>query len=89
MHGFRDFDKLGLCPIFQDGFELGRYGVLACRHIMHLDCRVLSRRMGMVFRHLTAYRSAPFATLGFGGLYAFVCDRVVPLWAKIIWFKVV
>ena len=22
-------------------FELGRYGVLACGHIMHLDCRVL------------------------------------------------
>ena len=40
VRGFRDLDKMGLCPICQDGFELGRYGVLACGHIMHLDCRV-------------------------------------------------
>ena len=33
-------DKMGLCPICQDGFDLGGYGVLACSHIMHLDCRV-------------------------------------------------
>ena len=41
VRGFQDFDEMRLCPICQDGFELGRYGVLACRHIMHLDCRVL------------------------------------------------
>ena len=41
VRGFRDPDKIGLFPIFQDGFEFGRYGVLACRHIMHLDCRAL------------------------------------------------
>jgi hypothetical protein len=29
------------------------------------------------------------ATLSFGGLYAFVCDLLVPLWAKIIWCRVV
>ena len=40
VHGFRDLDKMGLCLICQDGFELGRYGVLACGHIMHLDCRM-------------------------------------------------
>ncbi len=39
--GFQEFDKMGLCLICQYGFELERYGVLACRHIMHLDCRVL------------------------------------------------
>ena len=33
--------KMGLCPICQDGFnlDLGGYGVLACRHFMHLDCQ--------------------------------------------------
>ena len=40
VRGFWDFDKMGLCPICQDGFELGRYGVLVCGHIMHLDCWV-------------------------------------------------
>ena len=40
VHGFRDFDKMGLCQICQDVFELGRDGVLACGHIMHLDCQV-------------------------------------------------
>ena len=40
VRGFRDLDKMGLCPICQDGFELGRYGVLVCGYIMHLDCRV-------------------------------------------------
>ena len=42
VRGFQDFDEMGLCPIFQDGFEFGRYGVLACGHIMHLDCWVLN-----------------------------------------------
>ena len=41
VRGFQNFDEMGLCPICQDGFELGRYGVLACGHIMHLDCWVL------------------------------------------------
>ena len=45
--------------------------------------------MNVVVRNLTAYQSAPFATLGFGGLYAFVCDPVLPLRAKIIWYRVV
>jgi len=40
VRGFQDFDKMVLCPICQDGFESGRYGVLACGHIMHQDCRV-------------------------------------------------
>ena len=40
VRGFRNLDKMGLCPIFQDGFELGRYGVLVRGYIMHLDCRV-------------------------------------------------
>ena len=36
----REFhNKMGLCPIYQEGFDLGGYGVLACSHIMHLDCR--------------------------------------------------
>ena len=38
--GFRDLDKMGMCLIFQDGFKLGRYGVLVCGSIMHLDFRV-------------------------------------------------
>ena len=41
VRGFWDLDKMEVCPDFQDGFELGGYGVLACGHIMHLDCRVL------------------------------------------------
>jgi hypothetical protein len=32
--------EMGLCPICQEGYELGGYGVLACSHIMHLDCRM-------------------------------------------------
>ena len=42
VRGFQDLNKMVLCPICQDGFELGRYGALACRcwHIMHLDCWV-------------------------------------------------
>ena len=40
VRGFRNLNKMGLCPICQDGFELVRYGVLACSYIMHLDCRV-------------------------------------------------
>ena len=40
VRGFRDLDKMEVCLVCQDGFELGRYGVLACGHIMHLDCRV-------------------------------------------------
>ena len=40
VRGFRDLNKMGLCPIFQDGFELGRYGVLVRSYIMHLDCRL-------------------------------------------------
>jgi hypothetical protein len=33
-----DPDGLGLCPICQDGYELGGYGVLCCGHVMHLHC---------------------------------------------------
>ena len=40
VHGFRDLDEMELCPICQDGFRLGRYGVLVCGYIMHLDYRV-------------------------------------------------
>ena len=35
VRGFCDLDKMGLCLIFQDGFELGRYGVLVRGYIMH------------------------------------------------------
>jgi hypothetical protein len=35
-----DPEVLGLCPICQDGYELGGYGVLLCGHIMHLHCRL-------------------------------------------------
>jgi hypothetical protein len=31
---------MGLCPICQDGFELGGYGVLRWGHVMHLHCRL-------------------------------------------------
>ena len=41
VRGFRDLDEIGLCPIFQDGYKLGGYGVFAFSHIMHLDCWVL------------------------------------------------
>jgi hypothetical protein len=40
------------------------------------------RRMSVV-GHLTAYRSVRFVELSFGGLFAFVCDWVVPLLAKV------
>ena len=40
VRGFLNLDKLGLCPIFQDGFEFGRYGVLVRGYITHLDCQV-------------------------------------------------
>ena len=36
VRGFQD--KMGLCPICQEGYDLGGYGVLACSHIMHLNC---------------------------------------------------
>ena len=29
--------KMGLCPICQEGFDLGGYDVIACSLIMHLD----------------------------------------------------
>ena len=32
--------RMGLCPICQDGYELGGYGVLHCGHIMLLQCRL-------------------------------------------------
>ena len=67
VRGFRDFDEMGLCPICQDGFEFGRYGVLACGHIMHIDFWVLYEAYERGRRHLTAYQSVPFAMLGFGG----------------------
>ena len=35
-----DPEGLGLCPICQEGYELGGYGVLLCGHIMHLHCRL-------------------------------------------------
>ena len=35
-----DPDGLGLCPICQNGYELGGYGVLLCGHVMHLHCRL-------------------------------------------------
>ena len=35
-----DPDGLGLCPICQDGYELGGYGVIFCGHVMHLLCRL-------------------------------------------------
>ena len=33
-------NEMGLCPICQEVFDLGGYGVLACSHIMHLDCQI-------------------------------------------------
>jgi hypothetical protein len=35
-----DPDGMGCCPICQEGFELGGYGVLLCGHIMHRHCRL-------------------------------------------------
>ena len=32
--------EMRLCPIFQEGYESGGYGVLACSHITHLDCQM-------------------------------------------------
>ena len=86
VRGFCDLDKMGLCPTFQDGFELGRCGVLMHGYIMHLDCQVSYEAYE---RGRQAHQSAPFAALGFGCLYAIVCDPVMPLWAKIIWCRVV
>ena len=39
---FITFDPkgMGLCPICQEGFELGGYGVLPCTHVMHRQCRL-------------------------------------------------
>ena len=35
-----NLETMGLCPICQEGFELGGYGVLRCGHIMHRHFRV-------------------------------------------------
>ena len=35
-----DPDGMGLCPIFQDGYNLSGYSVLHCGHVMHLHCRL-------------------------------------------------
>ena len=35
-----DPNGMGLCPICQDGYGLGGYGVLHCGHIMHLHFRL-------------------------------------------------
>jgi hypothetical protein len=35
-----DPDGMGVCPICQEGFELGGYGVLPCSHVMHHQCRL-------------------------------------------------
>jgi hypothetical protein len=35
-----DPDGMGICPISQEGFELGGYGVLRCGHVMHRQCRL-------------------------------------------------
>jgi hypothetical protein len=35
-----DPDGMGICPICQEGFELGGYGVLRCGHVMHRQCRL-------------------------------------------------
>ena len=35
-----DPDALGVCPICQDGYELGGYGGFLCGHTMHLHCRL-------------------------------------------------
>ena len=32
-----DHNGMGLCPICQEGYELGGYGVLLCGHIRHLQ----------------------------------------------------
>ena len=34
-----NLNEMGLCPICQEGYKLGGYGVLSCGHIMHLHCR--------------------------------------------------
>ena len=35
-----DHKGMGICPICQEGFELGGYGVLLCGHVMHRQCRL-------------------------------------------------
>jgi hypothetical protein len=35
-----DPDGMGICPICQEGFDLGGYGVLLCGHVMHRQCRL-------------------------------------------------
>ena len=70
--------------------ELCRYGVLACGRIMHLDCRALyeAYKRGRQAPHRIPECSICNARF-LGGLYAFVCDPLVPLRAKIIWCRVV
>ena len=52
--------------------------VISCIYIADWSMRRMS-----VVGHLTAYRSALFVELGLRGLFAFVCDRVVPFPAKV------
>ena len=40
VHWRPDPDGMGLCPICQECYELGGYGVLCCGHIMHLHFRL-------------------------------------------------
>ena len=35
-----DPNGMGLCPICQEGYNLGGYGVVLCGHIMHLHFRL-------------------------------------------------
>jgi hypothetical protein len=77
-----DPNGMGLCPIFQDGYKLGGYGVLHCGHTCIYIAGWSMRRMSVV-GHLTAYRSALFVELGLRGLFAFMCDRVVPFPANV------
>ena len=82
LNGFQDFDELGLCPICQDGFELGRYGVLACGHIMHLDFWVLNKAYERCRQAPHRLPECSVCNAGiFGGLYAFVCGPIVLPWA--------
>ena len=70
--------EMGLCPICQEGYELGGYGVFACSHIMHLDCRMSYDAPMNGVRHLAAVRVALSVELGLRGLSAFVSDGIGP-----------
>ena len=67
-----DPDGMGICPICQEGFELGGYGVLHCSHVMHRQCRLEYE----AFERGRAPRRLPECSICRAPFEGFVCIAV-------------